>query len=190
MGLMYPAHVKASHINMIPSMPPKFTSSPFGFIKFLAQYAIKWYTPEEKAGLDRTQWFRKDGNGYYELQTTKPQTLGFSLNDSPVGLLAWIYEKLHDWTDSYPWTDEEVCTWVSIYWFSTAGPGASINIYRESQHGEYPAFETATKFLPIKLVSRHMLLAMQCGVLTNELGPVLFPQGARAAAEIVGADPR
>ena len=45
--------------------------------------------------------------GYYAEQTTKPQTLGYSLADSPVGLLAWIYEKLVTWTDSYPWTDDE-----------------------------------------------------------------------------------
>jgi hypothetical protein len=54
--------------------------------------------------------------------------------DSPVGLLAWIYEKLHDWTDGYAWTDDEVLTWVSIYWFSTAGPAASQRIYYESRH--------------------------------------------------------
>lgn len=40
-------------------------------------------------------------------QATKPQTLGYSLADSPVGLLAWIYEKLVSWSDSYPWTDDE-----------------------------------------------------------------------------------
>jgi hypothetical protein len=166
MGKMFPDHVRASHINMIPSMPPKVTS-PFAFVKFLAQYAVKWYTPQEKAGLDRTQWFQKHGNGYYNLQTTKPQTLGFSLADSPVGLLAWIYEKLHDWTDEYPWTDEEVCTWISVYWYSTAGPGASVNIYRESQHGRYVAFEAATKYIPVKLVSCHIAFLSDFSVLTN-----------------------
>ena len=45
--------------------------------------------------------------GYLQLQSTRPQTLGYSLSDSPVGLLAWIYEKLVAWTDKYPWTDEE-----------------------------------------------------------------------------------
>ena len=40
------------------------------------------------------------------------QTLGYSLHDSPVGLLAWLVEKLHDWTDNYPWTDDEILTWV------------------------------------------------------------------------------
>ena len=72
--------------------------------------------------------------GYNLEQSTKPQTLAYALNDSPVALLAWIYEKLHDWTDSYPWTDDEVLTWVSIYQFSRAGPGAAHRIYYEVKH--------------------------------------------------------
>lgn len=40
-------------------------------------------------------------------QSTQPQTLGYSLADSPVGLLAWIYEKLVNWTDGYKWSDDE-----------------------------------------------------------------------------------
>ena len=72
--------------------------------------------------------------GYNLLQSTKPQTLSYGLTDSPVALLAWIYEKLHDWTDSYPWTDEEILTWVSIYYFSAAGPGAPQRIYYEVGH--------------------------------------------------------
>lgn len=67
-------------------------------------------------------------------QASKPQTLAYALNDSPVALLAWIYEKLHDWTDSYPWTDDEIFTWVSIYQFSRAGPGAAHRIYYEVTH--------------------------------------------------------
>ena len=54
-----------------------------------------------------TKKFVGNGMGYYSIQSTKPQTLGFSLADSPVGLLAWIYEKLVAWTDSYSWTDDE-----------------------------------------------------------------------------------
>ena len=54
-----------------------------------------------------TKKFVGNGMGYYGIQSTKPQTLGFSLADSPVGLLAWIDEKLVAWTDSYSWTDDE-----------------------------------------------------------------------------------
>lgn len=53
------------------------------------------------------------------------------MNDSPTALLAWIYEKLHDWSDDYQWTDDEIFTWISVYHFSTAGPGAAGRIYYE-----------------------------------------------------------
>ena len=65
------------------------------------------YTPAEKAGLERTAWFRKEGMGYNNEHSTQPQTIGYSLADSPVGLLAWIYEKLVNWTDAYTWDDDE-----------------------------------------------------------------------------------
>ena len=50
---------------------------------------------------------RKKGLGYFKEQSTQPQTLGYSLADSPACLLAWIYEKPVNWTDGYPWTDDE-----------------------------------------------------------------------------------
>lgn len=93
-------------------------------------------TAPERAGLARSAWFQTDGSGYSGIQATKPQTLGYALHDSPVGLLAWIYEKLHDWTDGYDWRDDEILTWVCVYVFSTAGPAASVRIYREATHVE------------------------------------------------------
>ncbi|KAL1744507.1 Alpha/Beta hydrolase protein [Schizophyllum fasciatum] len=87
---------------------------------------------EERAGLERTQAIDRTGRAYGSIHETKPQTIGYALADSPVGLLAWIYEKLVAWTDAYPWADDEVLTWVSMYWFSRAGPAASVRIYRES----------------------------------------------------------
>ncbi|KAK5082328.1 hypothetical protein LTR05_007474 [Lithohypha guttulata] len=91
-------------------------------------------TPRELQGAQRTAWFLDEGYGYNLLQSTKPQTLAYALADSPLALLAWISEKLHDWTDNYPWTDDEICLWVSIYYFSTAGPAAATRIYYEMAH--------------------------------------------------------
>jgi hypothetical protein len=68
---------------------------------------ITSFTSREREAAAVSQSFFKNGMGYLAEQSTKPQTLGFSLADSPVGLLAWIYEKLVTWTDSYPWTDDE-----------------------------------------------------------------------------------
>ena len=65
------------------------------------------YTDREKADLARTEWFRSFGTGYLSLQSTQPQTIGYALTDSPVGLLSWIYEKLVQWTDEYKWDDDE-----------------------------------------------------------------------------------
>lgn len=107
----------------------------------------------EKRGLERTKWFSTSGMGYFQLQSTKPQTVGYALADSPVALLAWIYEKLHDWTDEYPWSEEEILTWVSIYWFSTAGPAASVRIYYEANHSAEFKTSTPQKWVPnVKLV--------------------------------------
>jgi len=89
------------------------------------------YTPVEQEGLARLAHYDRFDSGYFKQQSTRPQTLGYSLADSPVGLLAWIYEKLVIWTDSYPWSDDEVLTWISIYWFSRSGPAASLRIYYE-----------------------------------------------------------
>ncbi|KAH8990647.1 Alpha/Beta hydrolase protein [Lactarius hatsudake] len=122
-----PKHVKASHSNMPICAPPSFRENPITLLKYL----ISSFTARERQFAAQTENFFKNGRGYSAEQATKPQTLGFSLADSPVGLLAWIYEKLVTWTDAYPWTDDEVLTWVSVYWFSRAGPAASIRIYYE-----------------------------------------------------------
>ena len=109
---------------------PSFSKNPILALKNL----LTPYSAHERAGLERTAYHRKNGMGYDILQQTKPQTIAYALADSPVALLAWIYEKLHDWTDDYPWTDDEILTWVSIYWYSTAGPAASLRIYYEPVH--------------------------------------------------------
>ena len=126
-SMLYPQHCKATHFNMDVGNAP----SPLHHPLIYQQSLLDTPTKREKQGVARTKWFDDEGFGYNQLQSTKPQTLGYLLADSPLGLLAWIYEKLHDWTDSYPWTDEEVCTWVSTYWFSTAGPAAAERIYYE-----------------------------------------------------------
>ncbi|KAL9049577.1 MAG: hypothetical protein Q9162_007146 [Coniocarpon cinnabarinum] len=163
-SLLYPSACRAAHINMIRANPPSFLSQPL----LAAQHASTSYTDSEKAGLERRAWFMNEGSGYRDQQATKPQTLGYSLSDSPVGLLAWIYEKLHDWTDSYPWTDDEILTWVSLYWFSTAGPAASVRIYYEATH--QPVQDPAQR---LAYVSRDRTMQWIGGV---KLGVAHFPK--------------
>lgn len=80
---------------------------------FLSCLLTPW-SLEEKAGIERTTWFRNKGYGYFAQQSTQPQTLGYSLADSPAGLLAWIYEKLVLWTDNYKWSDDEGSSTINI----------------------------------------------------------------------------
>lgn len=141
---------------MVLARPPRFTNSPLTAL----QHALLPYSDREKQGLARSKWFEEEGFGYNRLQSTKPQTIGVALEDSPVALLAWIYEKLHDWTDSYPWTDDEILTWISIYWFSAAGPAASVRIYYESLHADTAngnSYEHLIGYVPhVKLGIAHL----------------------------------
>ena len=138
LGLYHSQHVRGLHTNMVLAGFPKPLNAPIRFIYSLARHALSnflpTYSPVESNAIARAiDWRFGSGRGYFAQMSTKPQTIGYSLTDSPVGLLAWIYEKLISWTDDYPWTDDEILTWVSIYYFSTAGPSAASFIYFESQ---------------------------------------------------------
>ncbi|KAI1816956.1 microsomal epoxide hydrolase [Poronia punctata] len=161
MGRMYaPKYVKAQHLNFDWYPKPSLKRNPLTLLRTVVSSMITGFSEREQKGLDRTKWFRENGSGYIQVQSTKPQTLGYALADSPVALLAWIYEKLVDWTDEYPWTDDEVCTWVSIYWFSTAGPRAAHQLYYEVMHSgsgnaESAALEAATAWQDVKVGLGH-----------------------------------
>ncbi|KAI9368063.1 Alpha/Beta hydrolase protein [Aspergillus egyptiacus] len=144
MALKYPTHIKALHLNFIPMLPPKPWSNPFFFLRNLLTLP---FSAHAKAHLSTSLTYLTKGSGYMIQQSTRPQTLGYALHDSPVALLAWIYDKLHLWSDNYPWTDDEILTWVSIYVFSAAGPAASTRIYYEASE-EGSLYETLSKPAP------------------------------------------
>jgi len=75
----------------------------------------------EKAYRERNEAFWQEEHGYKAIQSTKPQTLGYGLNDSPAGLAAWILEKWRSWADSGGNLDERfsrdfLLTTVTLYW--------------------------------------------------------------------------
>jgi pimeloyl-ACP methyl ester carboxylesterase len=75
--------------------------------------------------------------GYFQIQSTRPMTLGYGLNDSPAGLAAWIVEKFRAWSDSdgdveKKFTKDELLTNVMIYWVTESGP-SSVRIYYENR---------------------------------------------------------
>lgn len=81
------------------------------------------------AYLDRVAaWQRKEG-GYIAEQSTKPHTLAPALADSPMGLAAWIAEKLDGWAQK-PFPPDVLLTWISAYWF-TGTIGTSFAPYVE-----------------------------------------------------------
>jgi len=172
----YPKSCKAIHINMAIPSQPTVTEHPVLYAKMQTTPL----TDGEKAAIARGEWFRKEGMGYFGEHATKPQTIGYSMTDSPVGLLAWIYEKLHDWSDhdtSLPFRDEEVITWISIYYFSTAGPAASQRIYYEFSHDPEQSFETWGRYFPdVKLgIARFPKeLGLAPKLWNQTMGPVVF----------------
>ncbi len=97
----------------------------------------------DRARGERFNEFQADGIGYLHLQATRPQTLAYSLNDSPVGQLAWIVEKFQEWTDPAARLPEDavdrdqLLTNVSIFWFTGAGASSAhatydgMQVYRE-----------------------------------------------------------
>ncbi|MFD7097584.1 epoxide hydrolase family protein [Streptomyces xanthophaeus] len=96
--------------------------------------------PPEQAQRTRESWERfqewaRDKQGYADIQSTRPQTLAYGLTDSPVGQLAWISEKFHEWTDE-PVDRDLLLTNVMLYWL-TGTAGSSARIYYERAHADY-----------------------------------------------------
>ncbi len=99
-------------------------------------------TPEEAQYARELEAWVKDEIGYQQIQGTKPDTLAFALADSPVGLAAWIGEKLHRWSDhdGDVWSaiprDHGLAD-IALYWF-TGAIGSSFWPYYARIHGERP----------------------------------------------------
>jgi pimeloyl-ACP methyl ester carboxylesterase len=93
-------------------------------------------TEDEQQALVEFDEHRKWGTGYSKQQSTRPQTLGYGLVDSPVGQLAWIVEKFWAWTDcdGHPenaLSRDELLDNVMVYWATGSG-ASSARLYWES----------------------------------------------------------
>jgi epoxide hydrolase len=83
--------------------------------------------------------FMENERGYFLEQSTKPQTIGYALDDSPAGLAAWIVEKFRSWCDcggdiEKKFTKDDLLTNVMVYWVTQSG-ASSARIYYENQRG-------------------------------------------------------
>lgn len=88
----------------------------------------------ELAAMVRSAERTKDTTAYLDLQATKPHSLGFGLDDSPLGLAGWILEKFHAWcdiSDGMPISTDRLIDNLMFYWLSGTGTSAA-RLYCES----------------------------------------------------------
>ena len=133
-----PGHLAGIHLNSDPlavgavALPPA------------EQADAAAVTDAHRATLARMRQFQADGLGYLHLQTTRPQTIAYALNDSPVAQLAWIAEKFREWTDPAAELPEDavdrdrLLTNVSLYWFTGSGASAAQFLYEAAHAHEWP----------------------------------------------------
>jgi pimeloyl-ACP methyl ester carboxylesterase len=121
LGAQDAAHCAGIHITLAMSTRPKVDGEP---------------TPEEARALKGIKHYADWDSGYSRQQSTRPQTLGYGLTDSPAGQAAWILEKFWAWTDcdGHPeniLTRDELLDNVMLYWV-TATAASSARLYWES----------------------------------------------------------
>ena len=122
----HPEQAVGLHLNMLIGGPPSGVDDPTAGVP-----------PEE---LERSQarrsFYTTAESGYSQIQGTKPQTLGYALNDSPAGQAAWIVEKFRAWCDCNGdpesiFTRDEILTNITIYWVTQTAT-SSARLYYES----------------------------------------------------------
>ncbi len=125
LGVVDPSHVCGVHLNMAVAGPPQ------------GEDPAQELSPKELEALADYGHFQTEETGYQAIQGTKPQSLGYGLNDSPAGLAAWIVEKFRSWSDcdgdvERRFTRDELLTNIMIYWV-TGSITSSTRLYCESR---------------------------------------------------------
>ncbi|MFF8092971.1 epoxide hydrolase family protein [Streptomyces sp. NPDC016675] len=127
LGGRFPAQVLGIHTTLAQA-PPGLTTDGL--------------TAAERAWAEDTRAFWLHRAAYAKQQATRPQTIGYSLVDSPVGLLAWILDKFAEWTDTEdsPFetiSRDRILDDVTLYWLTRTG-ASSARIYYESHQSLDP----------------------------------------------------
>ncbi|MCX5199793.1 epoxide hydrolase [Streptomyces sp. NBC_00249] len=132
LGRARPGNVIGVHLNLLPGAGA--TAEP-------QEAELAALDPAERertlASWERYRVWARERQGYADIQATRPQTLAYALNDSPVGLLAWIGEKFAEWSDPRcPIDRDQMLTNVMLYWL-TGTAGSAARIYYERAHADY-----------------------------------------------------
>lgn len=140
MARLAPQGLLGIHVNMPATVPPEIAKA-----LSAGEPAPAGLSDEEKVAYGQMDALYKKGSGYALMMVTRPQTLGYALNDSPVGLAAWYYDKFADWTHSggdpeKVLTKDEMLDDISLYWFTgTATSGA--RLYWENNANNFIAVD-------------------------------------------------
>nr|WP_238181069.1 epoxide hydrolase [Methylobacterium trifolii] len=128
------------HVNMPATVPPEIAD-----LLRCGAPAPAELPPDERAAFDQLESFYRTGGAYAAMMTTKPQTLGYSLSDSPSGLAAFFYEKFAAWT--YPGgaperalTVDEMLDDISLYWLTDTATSAA-RFYWENNANNFNAVD-------------------------------------------------
>jgi epoxide hydrolase len=116
LGRLDPGHVAGIHL--VPPLAGPDPASPEDL------------TEAEREALTRMEERGRTSSAYSEMHRTAPQTIGYALLDSPVGLCAWMAEKLMSWSDR-PLTRDQILDQVTLYWL-TGTAASSARLYAES----------------------------------------------------------
>jgi pimeloyl-ACP methyl ester carboxylesterase len=140
MARQAPDRVIGAHIN----------AASYGFIPWepLSDEEQASLEPFEKVRYDRLQQWNADGSGYFQIMATRPQTIGYGLTDSPVGLLAWIGEKFADWSDNPDGTPggaidpDVILAHATLYWVTNTATSSARMYWAAMHNADWPGYLT------------------------------------------------
>jgi pimeloyl-ACP methyl ester carboxylesterase len=138
MAVQAPPGLMGIHINMPGTTPPSVLRLIQNRDPVPADFSAA-----EKAAFARLEYFYRKGFGYAEMMNTRPQTLGYGLADSPVGMLAFFYDKFEEWTftggqPERELTRDEMLDDVTLYWLTNTGASSSRSYWDAAQGGGGP----------------------------------------------------
>ncbi len=116
---------------------------------------------KEKAAFESLNDLYTKGGGYAGIMVTRPQTIGYALGDSPLGLASFFLDKFDDWTYSggdagKSLTKDEMLDDITLYWLTNTG-ASSARLYWENNNNNFNAVEqhTADISIPVAITVFH-----------------------------------